>query len=166
MGFGSDSCRAQLSDQALRTVAQLEAIEARRDAEEQRRRDAAVEEYASRSMQLAVQQAVQAGSPMHDALVGRRVGRTHRETVQLMAARMDHEDAMAAAREQQEYRRWQEQRTDDSTAHTSQLEFESARQKAYVEEWAPKVAARKQARRDAQKIAEAVVARPSVRGRR
>jgi hypothetical protein len=62
----------------------------------------------------------------------------------------------AAARERREFEQWQAQRQDDSTAHTSEIEFEAARQKAYAEEWAPKVRARKEARRDAQKIAEAV----------
>jgi hypothetical protein len=106
-GGWNGSARSAMSPGTLRLVAQLEQAQECRDVQEAAKREAAAQEFQARSEALAVQQAIEHGEAMRDALTGRGVGRTRQEFLSMVSAEMDLADAQAQARERQEFRRWQ-----------------------------------------------------------
>ena len=113
MGGGfNGAARSQMSPGLLRQIAAQEEQEARQAAEERRKREAKAEAWRSRAVQSAVAEALDAGEQFSPQMLeGHGLGHTQSEFVALVSARQDHEDAMAAAREWQEFRRWQEERS-------------------------------------------------------
>lgn len=150
-GWGS----APLSDEARRTVEDLEAREARaaRSAElaeaaynahngirsdEQRR--AAWEEN---NVRLAIRMAAEEGVSALEVHRG-NFGHTKDEFVALAEARQDHEDAMLEARQRAAYARWQRENGGyelEPTRVERMAEAREERERARVEEWRPKVMA-------------------------
>jgi hypothetical protein len=68
---------------------------------------------------LAASIAIEAGSPMMDALAGRAPYRTRQEFLAAASAEMDLQDARDAAAEKAAFRRWQARWHDDHQGDTS-----------------------------------------------
>ena len=121
MGGGfNGSARSQMSPGLLRQIAEQEDREARQAAEEVRKREERAEEWRSRATAAAIQDAVAAGEQFHPGmLAGRGLGHTKQEFIALASARQDHEDAIAAAREQAKFRAWQLEQTASVSINTS-----------------------------------------------
>ena len=126
----------------------MEQAEAGQLAASAARQEARAQEYAQRSEQLAASMVVEQGVGLRDALIGRGPYRTRQEFLSQVSAEMDRADAWEAAAERAAYQRWQAQHNADVSAPTSELEFESARQKAWAEEMAPRIEARRQKKKD------------------
>jgi hypothetical protein len=150
-----------MSEGLQRRLAAEESREAMEAAREERVREQLVEERQSRAVVAAIQEAVARGEyvDMPRALRGEGLGHTPGEFVAQRAALMDVEDMQTEARERAEFRKWHNERSADLTHDTSEVEGEVIANRAYVAERLPALKARQAARRDAQKIAQAVVAR-------
>jgi hypothetical protein len=103
------SIRARMSPGTQRPIAMLEQAEAARDRAEAVRRQVRSEAWQQAALESAIQDAVQRGEDLagprrlrHEAL-----GHTPAEFVALVSAQQDHEDALAAGRERQAFRKWQ-----------------------------------------------------------
>jgi hypothetical protein len=77
-----------------------------------RKRELRAEKWQTRAIQAAVADALDRGEAFHPQMLeGRGIGRTRAELIAEVSARQDLEDAMAAAAERAEFRRWQEERS-------------------------------------------------------
>jgi hypothetical protein len=121
MGGGfNGSARSLMSPGLLRQIAEQEEAEARKVAEELRKREERAEEWRPRATAAAIQDAVAAGEQFTPRmLAGRGLGHTKQEFIALVSARQDHEDAQSAARAQAKFRAWQLEQTASVSINTS-----------------------------------------------
>ena len=125
--------------------------EQREVAAEQRQRTQEAEEWRERAFQAAAAEAVENGVAMQNALAGRNLGHTPGEFIAKVNAQQDFEDAMAEARQKVAYRKWQQ----EQTADISDGEAEATAWRAHHDEWGPKVAEKRERKREIWKVVNA-----------
>jgi hypothetical protein len=121
MGGGfNGSATSQMSPSLLRQIALQEEAEARKAAEELRKREERAEEWQTRAVTAAIQDAMDRGEEFNPRMLdGRGLGHTPAEFVALVSARQDHEDMQAAARERQAFEAWKFQESVGTSADVS-----------------------------------------------
>jgi hypothetical protein len=141
-----------MSDRLQRQLALADAEEQREARQAEHQRAGEAESWRERAFQAAVAEAVENGESMQDALAGRNLGHTPQEFIDKVNAQCDFEDSMAEARQANEFRKWQQSQTADTSADVSDVEAEAAKWKQYDTEHGADHAERKARRRETRKM--------------
>jgi hypothetical protein len=155
MGGGFGSLRERMSAPLQRQLALADAQDQREAAAKKHQRSVEAEEWRERAFQAAVNEAVENGESMQDALAGKNLGNTPSEFIAKVNAQQDFEDSMAAARQNVEFRKWQQEQTADTSANISDGEAERAKWREHHDEWEPVSAGKRQRKREIWKVVNA-----------
>jgi hypothetical protein len=157
-GFGDAvDIRERMSESLQRQLALNDAKEQREIALAERERQIAADAARERAIASLVAQAAERGDAVTLAqrADGRGLGRLPSEFVRERAALMDAEDARAEAEERAAFRRWQLAKSAESTFDSSDVEAERAKWAAHHEEFGPRVAAKRERKRETAKMIRA-----------
>jgi hypothetical protein len=149
-GAFDGSLRSRMSDELQRKLAQTDEQEQREAAQIEHERAVHADEQRERAIQALVREARERGEAvsLQQRADGRGLGKLPSEFVAERVALMDLEDAREDARRRAEFRRWELQQSDDLSHDSSKWEAERAEQRAWAEEWGPKVEAQRARRRE------------------
>jgi hypothetical protein len=155
MGGGFTPTHPMMSDRLQRQLALNDAKEQHDNAVQQQRYEQETADRRERAFQLAVNEAVENGTPMLDALAGKNLGHTPAEFIAKISEQQDYEDAMAAAKQQREFNQWQLAQSADNSFDKSDSEAETAKWKAYDAEHGAARAERDSRRHETRKMIRA-----------
>jgi hypothetical protein len=107
-GFGNKATMEHGSPQLRARMARIDAEDERQAVVEERERAQRAADLHARAVQASIAAALERGEEFDMRRAMRHgVGRTHAEILAEASARMDYDDAVAAARERAEFNRWQ-----------------------------------------------------------
>jgi hypothetical protein len=127
-GFGNKATAEHGSPQLRARMARIDAEDERQAAVEEREREQRAADLHGRAIQASIAAALERGEDVDmRRAMQHGVARTHQQVIAEASARMDYEDAVAAARERAEFNAWRLARSGELSADMSaptQLEVE------------------------------------------